>query len=205
MTREIWAELSASMRLLRTNAGVSLRQTEAATGRGRGTLSQIETGKSRPNRSLVEWYDTHLGGDGLLLSMYAEARTAHSSGPLAADPPPPTAAPDVVVDGQLLANGVRVTAGAPFEAGWTLRNTGRESWRDRAVRRVGAHGAVRMLTSAASVPIEECPPGARVDVRVTMRAPAHCGTFAAYWDVVDDRGRRRGSAALLAVVVVSGW
>ena len=67
---ELWAELSASMRLLRQRAGMSLRQAELASGRGRGTLSQFENGKARPGRDLVEWYEATFFGDGLLLSLY---------------------------------------------------------------------------------------------------------------------------------------
>jgi transcriptional regulator with XRE-family HTH domain len=83
---ELWTELSASMRALRLNSGMSLREVERTSGRGRGVLSQIENGKARPSRQLVDWYDRTLGGDGSLLSLYVEAR----SGAL---PRPPEAAP----------------------------------------------------------------------------------------------------------------
>ena len=60
--RELWLELGANMRALRTAAGLSIRQVEAQSGIGRGTLSQVENGKARASRRLVEWYDAELHG-----------------------------------------------------------------------------------------------------------------------------------------------
>jgi len=181
---ELWAELSASMRVLRRNAGISLRQAELASGRGRGTLSQIENGKARPSRDLVEWYDATFGGDGLLQSLYAEARGAHGPTSQRHFFPNVHDGDGVAVEAALLPEGELVQSGADVIAGWTLRNTGKVPWQGRFVERVGAHGAARLITSAPEAPIPDCEPGASVSVEVALTVPGVAGTFAAHWVIV---------------------
>lgn len=192
MSRDLlWAELGASMRLLRQNAGRSLRQVEAASGWGRGTLSQVENGKARPSRGLVEWYDAVLGGDHVLLSIYAEARGAH--GPSAPGRPADLRIIDgdaLAVDRPLLPFGVAVPVGSTVTAGWTLVNAGTVDWAQRRLGRVGAHAAARLLASAPAVPIPHCAAGDRVQLNVEIKVPLLPGTFAAYWQVLDAEGRR---------------
>lgn len=188
--RELWAELSATMRVLRQRSGVSLRQAELASGRGRGTLSQIENGKAHPGRDLVEWYDTAFSGDGLLLSLYAEARGAH--GPSSRPQAFPHIRPgDVVkVEETVLAEGELVPCGADVVAGWVLFNAGSVPWSGRRLERVGAHTAVRLIGSPRATPIPDCEPGDRTRVEFPISVPDVAGTFAAHWIVVDADGRR---------------
>jgi len=187
--QELWAELSASMRAMRRNAGMSLRQAELASGRGRGTLSQIENGKARPSRDLVEWYDKSFGGDGLLLSLYAEARGAHGPTSQRHFFPHLQDGDAISVEGALLAEGELVECGADVIAGWTLRNRGGVPWRGRFVERVGAHAAARLIASAPEAPIPDCEPGAAVQVQVVLTVPEVAGTFAAHWVIVGDDRR----------------
>jgi transcriptional regulator with XRE-family HTH domain len=189
VTEELWAELGATMRALRLRAGESLRSVERESGWGRGTLSQLENGRARPNRDQVEWYDTKLGGDGLLLAMYVEARTARSTPqqrPRGAAAVPGDA---FEVVSSVLASGITVWPGADVDAGWTLRNSGTHAWSGRSVARVGAPTALRLISSAAAVPVPPCAPGESVDVRFTITVPDASGTLAAYWHVVDGEGR----------------
>lgn len=202
--RELWAELSASMRLLRVNAGMSLRQAELASGWGRGTLSQVENGKARPGRDLVEWYEQRFHGDGLLLSLYAEARGAR--GPLTslrAGPPNVLDGDALIVEAPLLPAGELVPTGAEIVAGWTFHNTGPVSWEQRRLQRIGAHAAVRLIASPPFVPIPDCGPGERVDVRVPIRIPEVASTFAAHWTVVDESGRSCFNPPVVVRVVVT--
>ena len=203
----VWAELGATMRRLRTNAQASLRAVETATGWARGQLSQIETGKAQPRREIVEWYDARFGGDGLLVSVFAEARGARGSSSVARTPAELAARGDAMtVLAAGLPFGARVAPAAQVAATWTLRNAGVLAWHDRALRRVGAVAAERLLGSPASVPLPDARPGDVVTVRVPLAVPAVAGTFAAFWEILDGRGRRCfGRDQLLAVTVVADW
>lgn len=185
----LWIELGESMRALRVGTGTSLRQAEAASGRGRGTLSQVENAKARPGRELVEWYDSAFAGDGLLLSIYAEARGAH--GPQRRDGPEPFSpvpGDRLRIEAALLAAGQLVRPGELIAAGWTVANLGTVPWHGRRLQRVGAHSAPRLLASAASIPVPDCGPGDRVQVRSVLEVPDVTGTFAAYWQFMDAAG-----------------
>lgn len=187
--RELWGHLSATMRLLRQTAGTSLRTVEAESGVGRGTLSQIETGKARPNRYVVEWYDTAFGGDGMLLTMFAEARGAH--GPTHAPTPvapsyPAGDALEVVTHEP--ARGALVPCGSTVSVSWVVRNAGSVPWRDRRVARLGARAGIRLLSSRADDPLPDCDPGESVTLTIDVGVPAAAATYVAYWQVVDAVG-----------------
>ena len=203
----VWDVLGASMRQLRTNANVSLRAVEASTGWGRGVLSQMETAKARPRREIVEWYDARFGGDGLLVSLFAEARGAHGVMSAARTPAELAIRNDHLrVEWASLPYGERVAPAGTLTVQWRLRNCGLVAWRDRSLRRVGAVAADHLLSSPASVPLPDAQPGAAVVARVPIGVPAVAGTFAAYWEVTDRRGRRCfGRDELLAVTVVADW
>src|SRR2546430_822831 len=64
--------LGATMRDLRQCAGVRITALAKASGWAKSTLSRVESGRDAPGLELVEYYDCHFGGDGLLLSLYAE-------------------------------------------------------------------------------------------------------------------------------------
>lgn len=180
MDARLWSELGSTMREVRGAAGVSLRELEHRGGWRRSTISQVETGKARPSRELVEWYDTELGSDGLLLSIYAAARS-RQLGPrspggddddlMVVDVDPPT--------------GHLVNRGARLQARFTVRNTGTTAWRGRSMRRMGAFAGTRLIRSAPLAPVPRCAPGDMVDVMVDLRAPDSPGTVVAYWSLVD--------------------
>jgi Ig-like domain-containing protein/helix-turn-helix protein len=190
VTVEIWRELGATMRDLRRSAGRSLRDIERDSGIGRGTLSQIETGKARASRKAVDWYDGRLGGNGLLTSMYGEARGAHRHEPTG-DPSEPAVqdgdAFDVVAC--TLPLGAVVAAGTRLQVTWTVANAGEVHWRGRRLARVGTHRAVRLIASEPWVELPDCAAGERAEARVSIAVPELPGTLAAYWQIVDDRGR----------------
>jgi transcriptional regulator with XRE-family HTH domain len=186
--QELWAELGASMRILRTAAGVSLRRAELMSGRGRGSLSQVENGKARPSRDLVEWYDDAFSGDGLLLSIFAEARGAHGRRSRQGQDLHVLEGDAMRVLRDALAHGERVPPGARLPASWTVGNDGAVPWNGRRLRRMGAAGAVRVITSPAFVSVPDCPPGEQVVVTVPVTVPDAPGTYAAYWSMVDAAG-----------------
>lgn len=204
MTNELWAEIGATMRALREQAEQSLRTVERASDWGRGTLSQVENGRARANREQVEWYDANLGGDGLLVSMYVEARTAHTA-PATRRPGAAQLPGDAFeVASSVLASGETARIGANLAAGWTLRNTGTIPWTGRALARVGAPTALRLISSEPSVPIPPCAPGGTVDVLFKITVPDAAGTLAAYWHIVDDHGRPSfAPPALLSITLLA--
>ncbi|WP_143168012.1 helix-turn-helix domain-containing protein [Jatrophihabitans endophyticus] len=185
----LWGRLGASMRAMRTAAGLSLRQVESETGTGRGTLSQIETGKARPNRAVVEWYDTVLGADGLLLSVFAEARGAYATAGHRDARRRAVPGDAMVVTDPALPHGLLLDPGAVVAAAWTLHNIGVVPWSGRRLVRVGAHAAPGLPASARDAPVPACGPGERVRVEVAIRLPVLPGSFAAYWHLGDEAGR----------------
>jgi transcriptional regulator with XRE-family HTH domain len=203
---DLWGELGTTMRAVRQGAGRSLRQVERESGWGRGTLSQIETGKGRPSRAQVEWYDRNLGGDGLLISIYAEARGAHRT-EVSREV---ERAGEAIVDGDafairrsLRALGEAAQVGTQLEVGWTLGNTGEVDWRGRCLTRVGAPSAPRLITSAPSVPLADCAPGDEIEVSLDVVIPALPGTLAAYWQITDSAGRLSFAGPALIPLIVT--
>ncbi len=191
------------MRRVRGAAGVSLRELETRGAWGRSTISQVENGKARPSRQLVEWYDTELGSDGLLLSIYAEARSrqllarqgvgldecADEVHVIDIDPPA----------------GHLVNRGARLQARVGLRNGGSQCWQGRELHRMGAYAGTRLISSAPSTVVPECKPGEVADVIIDLRAPEVPGSVVAYWSMVDDKGRECAqSAPPVAVLLVVG-
>jgi transcriptional regulator with XRE-family HTH domain len=171
------------MRRVRGAAGVSLRDLETRGSWRRSTISQVENGKARPSRQLIEWYDSQLGSDGLLLSIYAEARSrqllAHCDGPCEqcddaleiVDVDPPA--------------GSLVGRGARLQARVALRNEGITAWRGRELRRMGAYAGLRLIGSAREVAVPETGPGELAELLIDLRAPDIPGSVVAYWSLID--------------------
>ena len=126
-----WQELSQRLRELRQSGGLSLRAVEQRSGYGRGSPRKIENGKARPTRAQVEWYDSAFGGDGLLLSLYAEARGAHGVAEGPARDAISIPGDDISVIDTLLPLGEVAKPGAQLLAGWTLLNDGIVPWSGR--------------------------------------------------------------------------
>lgn len=183
----LWQRIGADMRRLRQTSGVSLRQVEDRSGYRRGTLSLIETGRSNPNRGVVEYYDREFAGDGLLLSLYAEARGAYG-GSGGARPERRTQGDAMRVEPGSLPFGQLVAPGASLTSAWTLHNTGSVPWTDRVLLRVGAPAALFVIESARQVDVPVCEPGGSVRVEVPFTAPGHEGSFVACWQVADGDG-----------------
>lgn len=185
----LWADLGTSMRRLRSSAGLSLRVVEEKSGVGRGTLSQVERGRARPSRALVEWYDDNLAGDGLLLSLYAEARGAYRTSTGHAREPAPADGDDLEVSAALVPEGALVATSAHLTLGWTVTNRGPHLWAGRSLCRVGAHEGVGLLRSARCVPLPDVAVGESVEVSVDVVAPDSPGTVVGYWELIDAAGR----------------
>jgi transcriptional regulator with XRE-family HTH domain len=190
MTGQLWSELGTTMRKVRGQAGISLRELESRGQWRRSTISQVENGIARPSRQLVEWYDTELGSDGLLMSIYAEARAcqlrARPDGDdgdvlLTLDIDPPT--------------GLLVNRGARLQARITLANGGTKPWHDRRLMRMGAYSGLRVISSAADAPVADLAPGEHTDVIVPIQAPELPGSTVAYWRLSDGQGRKCAPAS----------
>lgn len=204
MAAELWRELGETMRRHRRLGERSLRALEAEGGWRRGTLSQVENGKARPSHALVSWYDRRFGGDGLLLSLYAEARAADTGpGPAAPDGFEQVARGDAMtVLGQAPPAGTRLAAGSGFEACWELANTGTVPWRNRGLRRIGPHAGLRVIGGPPWTAVPDTVPGGRAVVRVRLTAPDAPGSVIAYWRMVDEQERFcRPATELLTVVL----
>jgi transcriptional regulator with XRE-family HTH domain len=176
------------MRAARRAAGVSLRDLERRGRWRRSTISQVETATARPSRELVRWYDTELGTDGLLLSMYAEARSRQLLGRYGRAVTDADRDVVRVVETDPPA-GVQVERSAPLRAHLTLVNDGRTVWRGRRLRRMGAYTGARLICSPPEVDVPGTAPGERADVMVELRAPELPGSVVAYWSMVDEAGR----------------
>lgn len=199
----LWTELGTTMRRVRGEAGVSLRELESRGAWRRSTLSQVETGKARPSRELVEWYDRQVGSDGLLLSIYAEARTSQLR-ILGEDGRGDGTGEDIVgvVDVDPPA-GLLVSRGQPLRVRVTLRNDGTTTWRGRRLRRMGAHTGRRLITSVPEVAVPDTRPGGLVELTLEVQAPRLAGSAIAYWSLVTEDGRESAiSSRPVAVLLV---
>jgi transcriptional regulator with XRE-family HTH domain len=174
------------MRRVRGAAGVSLRELEMRGSWRRSTISQVENGKARPSRQLVEWYDTELGSDGLLLCIYAEARSRQllDRQAIGLD----ECLDEVQVIDVVPPDGHRVNRGAWLQARVGLRNAGATTWHGRQLHRMGAYVGTRLIGSSPSTQVPDCQPGERVDVVIELRAPDVPGSVVAYWSMVNDKG-----------------
>lgn len=188
------------MRRMRGAAGVSLRDLETHGLWRRSTLSQVENGKARPSRQLVQWYDDQIGSDGLLLSIYAEARTRQL---LDRDALPGQCVDHVQIIDIDPPAGHLVNRGALLQAVATVRNVGPAPWRDRKLHRMGAFSGLRLVGSAPQTRVPDTAPGDTVEVVLELRAPELPGSVVAYWQLVDEEGRPSAdSSPPLAVLLV---
>lgn len=192
VSAELWRELGETMRRHRVLGRRSLRDLERDGGWRRGTLSQVENGKARPSRDLVDWYDRTFEGDGLLVSMYAEARAAHPAvGPVESpdDRECLIAGDRACVLEAAPPTGSRVLPGSQIDVRWSVRNSGAAQWSGRSLRRTGAPAGTRLLGGAHRVAVPDTSPGEVADVTATLTAPDAIGSVVAYWRMVDSSGR----------------
>lgn len=148
MSEELWRELAATMRRLRTAHGVSLRQLEMSSRWRRGTLSQVETGRLRPTPELVRFYDSTFDGHALLLSLYTEARAVQTEDDVRHKHETRVEVGDAFeVLTCSVPTGAIVNPGTKIEVEWVLRNSGVVPWQQRMLRRLGAAGGARLIES----------------------------------------------------------
>lgn len=181
--QDCWDELGASMRRLREASGESLRHVETVSCWRRGTLSQVETGKVRPNSALVEFYDQRFFGNGLLSSLYADAHAVETAvGPAPTVPGTRVVAgDDLVVASCNIAAGALVAPGSELLVQWTLHNRGSIPWQSRRLRRVGATAGARLLSSTPQAIVPDTAPGETTVVTCAVQAPLLTGTLTAHW------------------------
>lgn len=185
---ELWGDLGSAMRSLREANNRSLRQVEASSAWSRGTLSQVENAKARPSLALVRYYDAEFAGDGLLLSLFADAHALR----LPVSPVTDTrsfrvAAGDRFEIGHRFPpTGATVTAGERLDATWVVRNSGTVAWKRRSLFRVGATAGNRLVSSSPRTPLPDLEPDGVIIAEVAVRAPMQAGTVVAHWAIVND-------------------
>lgn len=201
---QLWFDLGQTMRRIRDNGGMSLAAAADVSGWTKGTLSQVERGKGRPSRELVDWYDSYFSCHGMLLAIWAEARAAASAGgrppALAAPPgstgpgavglPAPPAYPllgdEIHIAHEFgVAHGQLVSISAALEITWQMYNVGSVAWSGRCMLRLGPYAGGRVISSPRRVVIPDTEPGGVASVTCPLRAPYTGGTFIAYWKMAD--------------------
>ncbi|MFE9656445.1 NBR1-Ig-like domain-containing protein [Micromonospora sp. NPDC006431] len=203
--------IGARMRELRESAETSLTRAADLSGWGKGHLSRVERGLTKPSRGLVEWYDATFGAGQALLGQFLDleaavrvgretslrdARLRHLGGVACF---PAVAGGSVPVDHDpadcclLMAedppDGTVVSVGQAFDKTWTVRNVGPVPWRGRWLTRQGAPGVAGWLQSPIRVRFGEVDPGAEAVIRVRLRAPHVEAACTAYFKITDATGR----------------
>jgi hypothetical protein len=206
LTELLWRELGGAMRRAREGAKVSIRNAEVRSAYSRGMLSLAETGKARPGRELVRWYDETFVAHGLLLSLYTEALTAalpsSERGPGLIDGCTGDALRMVSADPGC---GVIVAPNVNVPVRWTLHNSGTTTWTERRLERLGAIGGSLVLGSERYVSVPATVPGAEVTVDCELVTPELGGTYVGAWALVDTDGsvwRSSEDAVVFFAVVV---
>ncbi|MGC8878664.1 MAG: NBR1-Ig-like domain-containing protein [Anaerolineae bacterium] len=115
-------------------------------------------------------------------------------------PPTPTTCVDdmAFVADVTVPDGTVVTPGQRIDKVWRLRNTGSCAW-GSGYTAVFVSGSQMSAPPAISIP--NTPPGAVVDVGVTMYAPAAPGSHVSYWQLRNAAGVLFGRRFLVQVVV----
>ena len=100
--------------------------------------------------------------------------------------------------------GAVVTAGARLQVTWTVANAGAVHWRGRRLARVGPTAPYGSIGSEPWVDLPDCAAGEQAQAQVSIAVPELPGTLAAYWQIVDDRGRPCfRSPALIPLIVTA--
>lgn len=184
--------LGECMRYLREAAEVGLTQAAGQLGVHPGTLSHAEHGRDPPSPRIIGYYERAFHGDGLLWSLYVEARTALRPPPTATRPaavyPLPGDRSRFVAD-VTIPDGTVMPPGFAFLKVWRLQNVGSVTWVGRQIGRRGAASGHGIPHSPMRVAIPRTEPGDMVDIVVPMRAPLLPATAQAHWKMVDGEGR----------------
>jgi transcriptional regulator with XRE-family HTH domain len=203
--------IGSRMRELRESAETSLSRAADRSGWGKGHLSRVERGLTKPSRSLVEWYDAAFGARQALLGQFLDLEAAvrvgretslrdarlHRAGgttryptvaggsvPLDHDP-----ADCCLLMAEDPPDGVVVPVGRAFDKSWTVRNAGPVPWRGRWLTRQGPPGVAGWLQSPIRVQLDEVDPGADALIRIRLRAPHVEAACTAYFKITDAMGR----------------
>jgi hypothetical protein len=218
------------MRELRQAAGLSLSALADESGWNKSHLSHVEQGKEACSPELVEHYELRLGGDGVLLSLYAalqeerqrsdRARRAVLRGKNPPVPEPVAPGPgqrpvDVPIgarDRSLFVRDVTIPDGTvmapaePFTKTWEIRNSGEVPWTGRFLTRLGPTAGGGVPSSPRRVTIPDTDPGETVEISVPMKAHRLNGSAEIHWKMTDGRGNLyfpdRYSDGLVLTIVV---
>ena len=188
------------MRTLREARGYSLRRMENEGPWTRGTMSQVENGRTKPSSALVHWYESVLDSDGLLLTLYADARVGLDGSPVRRPSAGKPAAFRVLdsspPSGFLLAPGERT------QACWTIGNEDAETWTGWSVERLGGSVGTWLIGGPDRVALPVLAPGASTEVCFEVTAPTRPGSTIAYWMLLDSDGLVRSTGAHLSLLLL---
>jgi hypothetical protein len=134
----------------------------------------------------------------------ATASTTPRPAPATATLPPPTVSPTLCVNHSEFVRDVNVPDGthfAPdtaFVKSWQLRNDGGCTWTpDYRLRLIGGDAL-----GGTSIPLPHAvPPGALLDISVTLTAPGSSGTYTSVWQLYSPEGMGFGARPFVKIMV----
>ncbi len=139
-------------------------------------------------------------------SATAAATATSTATPIPASPTaaPATASPAPCINHSAFVSDVNVPDGTHFAPGasfvktWRLRNDGGCTWTaDYRLRIIGGDAL-----GGTSVPVpHEVPPGALLDISVTLTAPAASGTYTGVWQLHAPEGAGFGARPFVRIIV----
>jgi transcriptional regulator with XRE-family HTH domain len=183
--------VGAMLHGLREQAGVKQHEIAADLEIDQSYISRIERGKQPAPDRVIRYYGERFGAADLLASLVDIAREDNRQrrkrSPLliARQAGYPIEGDAATFVSETPPDGSSIPCGATFTKIWTIRNSGRASWRGRRLRRIGPTIGPWTLASERFTPIADTEPGETVSVSVAIKTP-HMETAAvAQWKMVD--------------------
>ena len=188
------SRLAQHWRDLRDGAQLNQQEVAAQLGCSASHLSNIEQGRRLPSGDLMKRYDALVRANGLLYSLWEWAKEEEAA--TAA-----VAVTDILVAQTLpgdrsefvkdLAPDPKKVFGPEerFVAGWTIKNVGSVTWKDRYIAQMGPRQptyAAISLDERVDVPLTR--PNESVTIKVRMRAALLPGTSRVYFQMMHADG-----------------
>jgi transcriptional regulator with XRE-family HTH domain len=184
--------LGWSMQKLRLINGVTGKQVAQEFGCSPAHISRIEKG-SKPSRELVQFYEDRFQAEGLLLSLFEVAETAHEqerrrAGGKRSRLRRATPGDSSTFLGDTIPHGTLMQPGQVFEQTWRVKNSGTVAWEERKLERQGPLTGPGLITSLRFVGIPKTKPGKVAEITVPLKAPTYDCSSIAYFKMVDAEG-----------------
>lgn len=186
--------LGWTMRKLRQVGGWNIAQTASEFRCSTSHISRVERGLNKPSRVLVQFYEEHFEGDGMLLSLFevAEHNAEQDRRRFGGRRPRLIRAIEGDVSAfvdDTIPHGTLMTPGMLFVKTWRIRNAGTVPWKGRRLERQGPLTGPGLITSIVrQVDIDDTEPGEVVEIEVPLKAPGYDCSSIAYFKMVDAEG-----------------